>query len=246
MKLRGIFTFELSYQLRRPWPWLAFGALLIFAFQNTRVGVIPVTLPQDFILNSPFVITTVTVFSSMIWLLVASPMAGEAAARDVYTGIHPLVYASPISRLEYLGGKFMAAFVLNAFVLLGVQAGSVLGVYAGGVDPAIIGPFRLTAYVAAYGLIALPNAFIATTVQFAFALSSGRSMASYFGSVLLLFFAAPVPLIVYMVLGQPAVAKLMDPIGLIAIMNEMMTEWTIVEKNVRMFTLEGPMLWNRR
>jgi len=25
----------------------------------------------------------------------------------------------------------------------------------------------------------------------------------------------------------------------------MMLEWTIVEKNVRMFTLEGPMLWNR-
>lgn len=28
-------------------------------------------------------------------------------------------------------------------------------------------------------------------------------------------------------------------------MNEMMSSWTIVEKNVRMFTLEGPMLWNR-
>ena len=30
-----------------------------------------------------------------------------------------------------------------------------------------------------------------------------------------------------------------------AIMNEMMSNWTIVEKNVRMFTLEGPMLLNR-
>jgi hypothetical protein len=28
-------------------------------------------------------------------------------------------------------------------------------------------------------------------------------------------------------------------------MNEMMSSWTIVEKNVRMFTVEGPMLWNR-
>jgi ABC-type transport system involved in multi-copper enzyme maturation permease subunit len=37
----------------------------------------------------------------------------------------------------------------------------------------------------------------------------------------------------------------MDPIGMIAIMNEMMTEWTIVEKNVRMFVPAGPMLWNR-
>src|SRR4029453_4415137 len=40
-------------------------------------------------------------------------------------------------------------------------------------------------------------------------------------------------------------ALLADPIGIMAIMNEMMSNWTIVEKNVRMFTLEGPMLWNR-
>jgi ABC-type transport system involved in multi-copper enzyme maturation permease subunit len=70
-------------------------------------------------------------------------------------------------------------------------------------------------------------------------------MAGYFGSMVLLFFTFPVPLIVYLGLGQPEVALLMDPIGMFAIMNAMMTEWTIVEKNVRMFTLEGPMLWNR-
>jgi ABC-2 type transport system permease protein len=40
-------------------------------------------------------------------------------------------------------------------------------------------------------------------------------------------------------------ALLADPIGIMAIMNEMMSEWTNVEKNVRMFTLEGLMLWNR-
>ena len=245
MKLLEIFRFELRYQIRRPWPWLAFAVLLVFAFENTRTAVIPVTLSQDFILNSPFTIATVTVFSCMIWLLVASAMAGEAAARDLQTGMHPLTYTTPVSKTEYLGGRFLAAFVLNALVLLSVQAGVILGVYAGGVDPAIIGPFRPEAYLAAYAFIALPNALIATTLQFAMALFSGRSLASYFGSVLLVFFTIPVPFVVYFALGKPALAKMLDPIGMIAIMNEMMTEWTIVEKNVRMFTLEGPILWNR-
>ena len=245
LKVREIFRFELAYQLRRPWPWLAFAILLVFAFENTRVGVLPVTLPQDFVLNSPFIITTVSVFSCLIWLLVASPLAGEAAARDVQTGMYPLTYTMPVSKVQYLGGRFLAALVLNAFVLSAVQLGCLLGVYAGGVDPEIIGPFRPVAYFAAFAFIALPNAFIATTFQFAVALFSGRSMASYFGSVLLVFFTVPVPMIVYVGLGEPALAKLLDPIGLIAIMNEMMTEWTIVEKNVRMFTLEGSMLWNR-
>src|SRR5687768_10661767 len=106
MKLRETFRFEFLYQIRRPWPWLALAVLILFAFENTRAGVVPVTLPQDFILNSPFIITTVSVFSCLIWLLVASPMAGEAAARDVQTGMYPLTYTSSAKKADYLGGRF--------------------------------------------------------------------------------------------------------------------------------------------
>jgi ABC-2 type transport system permease protein len=108
MKLREIFRFELAYQLRRPWPWLAFGILVVFSEQNTRTGIMPVTLPEDFILNSPFIITAVSVFSCLIWLLVASAVPGESAARDVQTGMHPLTYTMPVSKAEYLGGRFLA------------------------------------------------------------------------------------------------------------------------------------------
>ena len=244
MKLWGIFRFELAYQMRRPWPWLSTAVLLVFAFVSTRVAIVPVTLPQDFILNSPFIIAAVSVFSCQIWLLIAPAVAGEAAARDVHTGLHPLVYASPVSKTEYLGGRFLAAFILNAWILLAVQVGSLLAAYAPGANPEIIGPFRPTAYLAAYGLIALPNALIATTFQFSAALLSGRPMASYVGSIGLFFLSYPVTFALYLSgLGERGL--LADPIGIMAIMNEMMSKWTIVEKNVRMFTLQGPMLLNR-
>ena len=244
MKLAGIFRFELAYQLRRPWPWLSMAVLMVFAFFMTRIAIVPVTLPQDFILNSPFIISAVSVFSCQIWLLVAPAVAGEAAARDVHTGLHPLVYASPISKTEYLGGRFLAAFLINAMILLGVQTGSLLAAYAPGANPDIIGPFRPAAYLAAYAFIALPNALIATTFQFSAALLSGRPLASYAGSVGLFFLSYPVTFALYLSgLGERGL--LADPIGVMAIMNEMMSKWTIVEKNVRMFTLEGSMLWNR-
>ncbi len=245
MRLRGIFRFEIAYQLRRPWPWLSAAVLLLFAFFNTRIGIMPVTLPQDFILNSPFIIASVSVFSCLVWLLVAPAIAGEAAARDVHTRMHPLLYTMPVSKSEYLGGRFAAAFVLNALVLLAVQLGSLLAAYLPGVNPDIIGPFRPTSYLAAYAFIALPNALIATTMQFSSSLLSGRTMASYFGSMVLFFLSLPVTLIVTYRLGEPKLGKLTDPIGMIAIMDAMMSDWTIVEKNVRMFTLEGPVLWNR-
>src|SRR5688500_18390137 len=246
MKLAGIFGFELAYQLRRPWPWLFFAALMVFAFFSTRVGIIPVTLPQDFILNSPFIITAVSVFSCLIWLLVAPAVAGEAAARDVHTGMHALVYASPISKAEYLGGRFLAALALNALIILGVQIGSLLAVYAPGMNPDIVGPFRPGAYLAAYVFVGLSNALIATTMQFAAALLAGRPMAAYVGSFFLFFISYPVTVfLAFSRIARPEIALVTDPIGVFAIMNQMMSNWTIVEKNVRMFTLEGSMLWNR-
>src|SRR5687768_9203736 len=246
MKLAGIFGFELSYQLRRPWPWLSFAALMVFAFFSTRVGIIPVTLPQDFILNSPFIITAVSVFSCQIWLLVAPAVAGEAAARDVHTEMHPLIYASPISKTEYLGGRFLAALALNALILFGVQVGSLLAVYAPGMNPDIVGPFRPAAYLGAYVFIGLTNALIGARVQFPAALLAGRPMAAYVGRFGLFFISYPVTVfLAFSRIARPEIARVTDPIGVFAIMNEMMSNWTIVEKNVRMFTLEGSMLWNR-
>ena len=246
MRLWGIFRFELAYQARRPWPWLSLAVLIVFALLSTRVAIVPVTLPQDFILNSPFIITSVTVFSCQIWLLLAPPVAGEAAARDVHTGMYPLVYAAPVSKVDYLGGRVLAALVLHSLILLGVQIGSLLAVYGPGANPAIVGPFRPAAYLAAYAFIALPNALIATSVQFAAALLTGRPMAAYVGSFGLFFLSYPVTVFLYFSrLAKPDIALLSDPIGVFAIMNEMMSNWTIVEKNVRAFTLEGPMLLNR-
>ena len=246
MKLWQILRFEVAYQARRPWPWLAMAALIAFAMAVTRVGMLPVTLPQDFILNSPFIITTVTVLSCQIWLLVAPAVAGEAAARDVHTGIYPLMYTSSVSKAEYLGGRFLAALSLNALILLGVQAGSLLAVYAVETPPSVIGPFRPAAYLAAYGLVALPSALIATTIQFAVALWAGRPMAAYVGSFGLFFLSYPVTVFLYFSrIAGPEIPLLSDPIGVFAIMNEMMSNWTIAEKNVRMFSLEGHMLWNR-
>ena len=53
----------------------------------------------------------------------APAVAGGAAARDVQTRMHPLIYTTPISKADYLGGRFLAAFVLNALILLAVPLG---------------------------------------------------------------------------------------------------------------------------
>jgi ABC-2 type transport system permease protein len=244
MKLGGIFRFELAYQARRPQTWLFVTAPAAVAFLFTRDGALADAVRDDFWINSPSAVAGATLVGCLLWLLVAPSVAGDAAARDVETRMDPLAYTAPVSRAEYLGGRFLAALVLNALILLGTTLGSLLAVYVPGIAGAAIGPFRPAAYLTAYGYIALPNAFVATAIQFSLAALSRRARAGYLGSVLLFFFAYVVSLVVYWFAGRPDLARVIDPIGVITI-TEVLPDWTPLEKRTRLLELEGPLLWNR-
>ena len=189
MKLRTIFRFELAYQVRRVSTWLVFAILTAIAFIFVRESFLSDALYAEFPLNSPFIIASATVFGSLLWPVLGAATAGEIAARDVETGMHPLTYTAPVRKAEHLGGRFLAAFALNTLILLAVPLGILLAVYLPGVDPEVVGPFRPAAYLTAFGFFALPNAFVGTSVQFAWAALGRRALASYLGSVVLFFVA---------------------------------------------------------
>jgi len=244
MRLREIFRFELAYQVRRLSTWLPFLALAVVAFLFVRGNFLGDALYADFYLNSPYVIAVVTVFCSLFWLLVAAGVAGEVAARDVETGMHPLTYTAPVSKAEHLGGRFLAAFVLNALILLAVPVGIVLAVYAPGVDAQVIGPFRPAAYLTAYGFLALPNAFIGTAVQFSVAVLGRRALASYLGSVLLFGVVYAAIFTVMFFLERQDLAALLDALAHLTIF-DITLGWTPVEKSTRLIELSGTLAWRR-
>jgi ABC-2 type transport system permease protein len=242
MKFWGVFRFELTYQLRRAWPWLIFAVVLVVSFLMTRDSAVADASFDDFFVNGGFSIAITTVVGGLLWLLVAAVIAGEAAARDVATGMHSLTYTTPITKAEYLGGRFLAALLLNAVILLAVQIGALLAVYSPGVNPEMVGPFRPAAYLTAYAYIALPNAFFATAIQFLFATRSGRPMASYVGSLLLIFMGF---FVASLLLYKRGLGTLVDPIGIRFIVEDIAHLWTSAEKNTRVLAFEGIILRNR-
>src|SRR5688500_12140092 len=134
MKFRAIFRFEFLYQARRLSTGLFFAVLVIVSCLFVRGSYLADALYADFFLNSPFVIASTTVFGSLFWFLIAAPIAGELGARDVATGMHPLTYTTPLTKAEYLGGRFLAALALNALMLLAVPVAIVLAVSSSGVN----------------------------------------------------------------------------------------------------------------
>lgn len=242
MKFWGVVRFELAYQIRRPWPWLMFGFMLVLTFLATRDDAVQSALYDEYFANSPFQIVVSTVVGVLMWLLVAPIIAGEAAARDVATGMYPLIYTIPLSKTQYLGGRFLAALILNAVLLLAVQIGALLAVYSPGVNAELIGPFRPVAYLTAYAYVAIPTVVAATAIQFMLALRSGRAMAGYLGSLILGvmgFFVAS------LLLFRRGLGTLLDPIGIRYVIEDIAHLWTTTEKNTRLLAFEGVVLQNR-
>jgi ABC-2 type transport system permease protein len=245
MRLREIVRFEVAYGLRRLHTWIAFVLLAVMAFALVRGGVLEDATFQDFYVNAPFVIAFVTVFGCLLWLLVGAIIAGEAAARDVATGMHPLTYTVPVPRAEVLGGRFLGALALNALLMLALPLGILLSVYGPGVEARYVGPFRIEAYLLAYGLIALPNVFIGTAIQFAWAALSRRPIAAYLGSVLTFFVAYGGVFTFGFFVERMDIAALFDVFGQLHIVADTTTGWTPHEKNTRLILLEGTLLYSR-
>ena len=245
MKLGTIFRFEFGYQARRVSTWLYFAALFFVAWSIIQGNYVDDARGGWILLNAPLVIASTTVVGCMVWLFIAASVAGDAASRDIESGLHPLSYTAPVPRFQYLAGRFLAACALNALILLALPAGMLLGMHWPDVEPELLGPWRPAAFVLAYFVIALPNAFIATAVQFAFAALGRRAIVSYFGSVVLFFASMGLSTFVSVALHQQDLARLLDPVGMIAIVSGLDDIWTATEKNTILVGLQPLLIGNR-
>jgi len=245
MKLGTIFRFEFGYQARRVSTWLYFAALFFVAWSVIQGNYVDDARGGWILLNAPLVIASTTVVGCMVWLFIAASIAGDAASRDIESGLHPLSYTAPVPRFQYLAGRFLAAYALNALILLALPAGMLLGMHWPDVEPEILGPWRPAAFVLSYFVIALPNAFIATAVQFAFAALGRRAIVSYFGSVVLFFASMGLSTFVSVALHQQDLARLLDPVGMIAIVSGLDAIWTATEKNTLLVGLQPLLIGNR-
>lgn len=182
MKLHDICRFEFFYQARQGSTWLSFAVLLVF---SSWIMIVSRPSDDDRFLNSPYDIAFLAALGGIVWLLMAPSIAGEAAARDPQTRMDSLMYAAPISKAEYLGGRFLAALVLNALILLALPAGRLLGQLSPTIEAGRLDQFRFATYATTHAVITLPFAFVCTAIQFASAALSRRTMASYLASVII-------------------------------------------------------------
>jgi hypothetical protein len=194
--------------------------------------------------NSPFGIASMTVIGSVMGLLTAAAFSGDAGARDPEMRMAPLIHTSPLREASYLRGRFAAAFLLNAAVLVTVQVAGLTAVLMYDIPPELLGPINIATYLGSYALLALPNAFLATALLFSLSVLTRRSVASYLGAVVLFFVSTFVWVIVAEKLGQWDLARIIDPLG-ITVIREVSQTMTAAQKNAFSIWSNTSLLLNR-
>ncbi|MFD3003433.1 hypothetical protein ACFS7Z_23950 [Pontibacter toksunensis] len=152
MKFWEFFRFELTYRVRSVSTWIYF-----FAFLGLSLLMVENVLVQEakgsgntgnnFHVNAPFLISFAMVFLSMIGMAVTAGLFSDAAVRDFQTRMYPLFFTAPVSKAAYLGGRFLGTFVINALLTMLLPLGLILGLQLLDLEPELLGPFRLEAFL---------------------------------------------------------------------------------------------------
>jgi ABC-type transport system involved in multi-copper enzyme maturation permease subunit len=238
MKLREIFRYEMRHRVRSASTWIYLVVFLLLGFVTIHVDADGSSATH---VNAPSRLALLTIMAGMVGLLVSAAFFADAAIRDYDARMDPLLFTSPIRRVDYLGGRFLAALTFNAIILLGIPVGQAIATLMPYLPAHVFGPFVAGAFVQAYLLFLLPNLVLSGAVLFTVAVFSRQTIPVYLAAILV-FIGYVVA--VNLPAGNVVVDFLTDPLG-VRVLNSVTERWTPAERNVRLIGSSGALLTNR-
>ena len=125
--LTAIFLFELKQRLRRistcVYFVVFFGLGLLFtlmsggAFAHASVDF---GTGGKILLNSPYALNGIITYICFFGIVITAAIAGQATYQDIDNNCAVFFYTAPISKLDYLGGRVLAAVAVQIAIFSGV------------------------------------------------------------------------------------------------------------------------------
>ncbi len=195
------------------------------------------------LVTSPFTLSIVIMYISFFGVVVSAALAGQATYQDVDANTTAFLYTAPITKFDYLGGRFLGALAIQMVVFSSVGIGAWVGTRMPWLDPTRVGPQRALAYLQPYLTLVIPNLILTSAIFFALAALGRRMLPVYAGSVLLLigYFAANQ---LSSDLTTTTLAAMLDPFGGNAL-GFLTQYWTPFQRNMQLIPFTGVLIWNR-
>ena len=237
---------ELRAGFKRPLLYVCAAVFFFLAFQTisitspTASGVIRIGRLWH---NSPYIVAKLIAVLSVMATFVSALLIAPAVQRDFQQRTHALFLSVPITRLDYLLGRFLGAYIATLLVFLAAIAGIVTAALS--IPPEFSGPFRLAAFIEPLLLFALPNLLLTGAISFAVGTLSRSMMAAYIAAVVTMVVLGVGQSILDEVLQKDLVSgparyvlALGEPFGGAAL-QIMTAAWSPAEKNTRTIPLFG-------
>ena len=239
-----ILHFELRQQLKAPLFWIiaAVFAALAFAFASTD-AVIVGGASGNVLRNAPLVIVRLLDNLAPLCLLLAAAFVAGAALRDFDHGTAELMFATPVRKRAYLGGRFAAGYL----VMVAIMLLCALGLAAGGsmpwIEAARLGPPDWRGYAWAFGVMLLPNLLFIAALLFLLATATRSLLATLIGVIAFIVLLSVAKLLTQDV-NHHALAAILDPFGNRTL--QIVTRyWSADQLNRQLPALDGLLLFNR-
>jgi len=152
---------------------VSFGIFFLLTFGATTIQQIQIGSGGSTFINSPYAIITKVSIMALFAIFALTAFVANVVVRDDDTGYGPIIHATPITKFDYLFGRFTGAFAATALMATSLPLGILIGSFMPWLDPVKLGPFRPGDYVFAYFVIIVPTLFIMHGVS-----GSGKSWMS--------------------------------------------------------------------
>jgi len=239
-----IFKFELQYRKKRPATYIYFVILFLLSFGAMSSDVVQIGGGAGLVKeNSPVTIATMMAIMTFAMGMITSAIMGVAVLRDFEHKTESLMFSNPITKQDYLLGRFLGSFIVVLLIFTGIPVGFMLGEFMPWRDADKLLPFNFWNYLQPYLLFVVPNVLFTGALFFAVGALS-RKMIVIYTQWVLLFVFYQVSAILIRDIENRDLAALLDPFALRTV-NIFTQYWTVAEQNSMVVPFEGTVMWNR-
>ncbi len=234
---------ELRYMLKSPQTVVAFGIFFLLTFLEMISTNITIGGGGNVDVNSPFALTMKMLTMNVFAIFVVPAFIANAVLKDIDFKFDGILFSTPVSKPDYLFGRFIGAFTAMTLAMTGMPLGTLVGTFWPTVDPETLSPTNLWHYFYVYFALVVPASLIVSALIYALAVKTRSIMYTYLAAMGLL--------ILYVmgqnILNQPQyreLTALADPF-VFSTFREITRYWTAVERNTLLMTYDGLLMTNR-
>lgn len=233
-----IFKFELQYRIKRPDTYVFFLFLFLFSivgvdfiFQGSEMGLMKK--------NSPLIIAKTMGAISGIFMILVSMIMGVSVLRDFEYNIESLMFSNPISKKDYLFGRFLGAFTVLFFAFTGILFGMMLGEFMPWQNPEDLLAFNGFVYIKTFLMVTLPTLFFGASLFFVTGALTRNLVVVYTQGIIMF--------VVFMLtkaITNEFWQAILDPFSLTTI-TFATKSWPLLEKSAQEIPFLGALFYNK-